>query len=148
MQEIWVWSLAWEDSWRRKWQPTPVFSSLGNCMGRGAWWATVYGLTKSWTWRNDETTAIRPFWDFGYVCISLLILKEFRTYRNWKNNTKVWHAFNQLLLMWISYILQWLKSGNLHWESSYYRQYLNFISCSTRLDQSFLQSRIQFRLLD
>ena len=24
-QEAQVWSLGWEDSWRRKWQPTPVF---------------------------------------------------------------------------------------------------------------------------
>ena len=24
-QEMWVWSLAWEVPWRRKWQPTPVF---------------------------------------------------------------------------------------------------------------------------
>ena len=26
MQEIWVRSLGQEDPWRRKWQPTPVFS--------------------------------------------------------------------------------------------------------------------------
>ena len=25
MQETWVWSLGWEDSRRRTWQPTPVF---------------------------------------------------------------------------------------------------------------------------
>ena len=25
MQEIWVQSLAWEDPWRRAWQPTPAF---------------------------------------------------------------------------------------------------------------------------
>ena len=25
MQETWVRSLIWEDPWRRKWQPTPVF---------------------------------------------------------------------------------------------------------------------------
>ena len=31
--------------WRRKWQPTPVFL-LGNPMDRGAWWATVHGVTK------------------------------------------------------------------------------------------------------
>ena len=27
MQETWVPSLGWEDPWRRKWQPTPVFLS-------------------------------------------------------------------------------------------------------------------------
>ena len=25
MWEIWIRSLSWEDPWRRKWQPTPVF---------------------------------------------------------------------------------------------------------------------------
>ena len=35
--------------WSRKWQPTPVLSCLQNPMDRGAWWATVRGITKSWT---------------------------------------------------------------------------------------------------
>ena len=34
--------------WRRKWQPTPVFLP-GESWGRGAWWATIYGVTQSWT---------------------------------------------------------------------------------------------------
>ena len=34
--------------WRREWQPTPVFW-LENPMDRGAWWAIVYGVAKSWT---------------------------------------------------------------------------------------------------
>ena len=33
--------------WRRKWQPTPVF--LENPIDRGAWQATVHGVTKSQT---------------------------------------------------------------------------------------------------
>ena len=37
--------------WRRKWQLTPVFF-LENPMDRGAWWATVHGVVKSWTWLN------------------------------------------------------------------------------------------------
>ena len=39
MQETWVWSLGWEDYWRKAWQPTPVFG-LENSMDRGAWRAT------------------------------------------------------------------------------------------------------------
>ena len=31
--------------WRRKWSPTPVFLP-GESMDRGAWWATVHGVTK------------------------------------------------------------------------------------------------------
>ena len=34
--------------WRRKWQPTPVFSP-GESQGQGAWWAAVYGVAQSWT---------------------------------------------------------------------------------------------------
>ena len=34
---------------RRAWQPTPVFLP-GNPMNRGAWWATVHNVAKSWSW--------------------------------------------------------------------------------------------------
>ena len=39
-------------SWRRKWQPPPVFLPE-NPMDRGAWWATVHGVAKSHTWLRD-----------------------------------------------------------------------------------------------
>ena len=29
------------------------YSCLDNSMGRGAWWAIVHGITKSWTWLSD-----------------------------------------------------------------------------------------------
>ena len=35
----------------------PQYSSLGNSMDRGAWLATVHGITKSWTWLSDWTAA-------------------------------------------------------------------------------------------
>ena len=35
-------------SWRRAWQPT-LYSCLENLMDRGAWWATVLGITKNQT---------------------------------------------------------------------------------------------------
>ena len=50
MQETWVGSLSSEDP--RAWQPTP-YSCLENSMDRGAWQATVLGVTKSWTQLND-----------------------------------------------------------------------------------------------
>ena len=28
---------------------TPEYSCLGNPMDRGAWWATVHGISKNWT---------------------------------------------------------------------------------------------------
>ena len=32
---MWVWSLGWEDVWRRKWQPTPLFLP-GEFHGQGS----------------------------------------------------------------------------------------------------------------
>ena len=32
------------------------YSYLGNPMDRGAWWATVHGVTKSWARQNDLAT--------------------------------------------------------------------------------------------
>ena len=52
MQETWIWSVVWEDPWRRKWQPTPVFLPR-EFMDRGAWWSTVCGVTKSPTRLSD-----------------------------------------------------------------------------------------------
>ena len=39
--------------WRRKWQLTSV-SCLGNPMDRGAWWATVHGITNSRTYQLNN----------------------------------------------------------------------------------------------
>ena len=44
MQETWVGKIPW----RRKWQPTPVFS-LENPTDGGAWWATVRRVAESGT---------------------------------------------------------------------------------------------------
>ena len=56
MQETWVWSLGEEDS-PGEGSGNPVqYSCLGNPMGRGAWWATVHGVTKSWTQLSNWTT--------------------------------------------------------------------------------------------
>ena len=41
-------SLCWENAWRRAWQPTPVFLP-GESHNRGAWQATVHGITLSQT---------------------------------------------------------------------------------------------------
>ena len=48
MQETWIWSLGWEDPWRKAWQPTSVLP-----MDREAWRATVHGVTKSQTELSD-----------------------------------------------------------------------------------------------
>ena len=40
MQEPWVWSLGQKD---------PLVEEMENLMNRGAWWAIVHGVAKSWT---------------------------------------------------------------------------------------------------
>ena len=37
--------------WRREWLQ---YSCLENSMARGAWWATVHGVAKRWTWLRDK----------------------------------------------------------------------------------------------
>jgi len=46
MQETWVWSLGWEDPLEKE---MANYSCLENSMDRGAWRATVHGVTKSQT---------------------------------------------------------------------------------------------------
>ena len=49
-----VWFNPWvrKISWRREWQPTPVFL-LANPMHKGAWWPTVHGIAKSQAWLTN-----------------------------------------------------------------------------------------------
>ena len=47
-QETWVRSLSQEDPLEKDGNPLQ-YSCLENPMDRGAWQATVHGVTKSWT---------------------------------------------------------------------------------------------------
>ena len=53
MQETWVQSLSWEDSPGEGNGYHFHYSCLENSMDKGAWWATVHGVTKIWTQLND-----------------------------------------------------------------------------------------------
>ena len=54
MQETQVQPWVGKILWKRKWQPTPVFF-LENPTNKGAWKATVHGVTKSWPWLSTHT---------------------------------------------------------------------------------------------
>ena len=71
MQETQVLSLGWEHPWSRKWPPVPV---LENAMDRGAWWATVHRITKSWTWLIMHTPYFRNQTVCQPVCINEVTL--------------------------------------------------------------------------
>ena len=38
-----------------------------NPMDRGAWWATVHGVTKSWTWLSDQAHTIKYKYKNAYI---------------------------------------------------------------------------------
>ena len=50
--------------WKRKWQPTPIFLP-GKPMDRGAWWATVHGVSK----RHDWATKQQPAMEEPSLCL-------------------------------------------------------------------------------
>ena len=54
VKETCVWGIKNRLKRRRQWYPTQ-YSCLENPMDRGAWWATVHGVTKSRTRLSDFT---------------------------------------------------------------------------------------------
>ena len=49
MWETWVWSLGWEDSLEEGMATHSSILAWRIPMDRGNWWATIQGVTKSWT---------------------------------------------------------------------------------------------------
>ena len=49
MQETQVQSLGWEDALEKEMATHSNILALENPMDRGAWWATVLVISKSWT---------------------------------------------------------------------------------------------------
>ena len=52
MREAWVQSLGWEDSLKKEVATQSSILAWRIPMYRGTWWATVHGVTKSWTWQS------------------------------------------------------------------------------------------------
>ena len=48
VQEMWIRFLGWETLLKKEYG-NPLQYCLENPMDRGAWWATVHGVEKSWT---------------------------------------------------------------------------------------------------
>ena len=65
--KIWVPFLGWEDLGSIPGEENgypPQYSGLQNFMDRGAWWATVHGVAKSWSRLSDNT-----FFHFHFLCL-------------------------------------------------------------------------------
>ena len=81
MQETWVRSLGWEDP-PGEGNGNPLqYSCLENPMDRGAWWATVHGVTKSETTQrlhlltftlHESTTSTTALVSFPFSNLTLL----------------------------------------------------------------------------
>ena len=54
MPETWVQSPGWEDPLEKEMATHSSILAWENPMDRGAWWATVYGVTKSRTWLSTH----------------------------------------------------------------------------------------------
>ena len=59
MQETWGSIPGWGRSSREGNGNPPQYSSLENPMDRGAWWATVHGVSKSSTRLSDQHTLLQ-----------------------------------------------------------------------------------------
>ena len=57
-REAWVLSLAWEDLLEEGMETHSSIPAWRIPMDRGAWWATVHGVSKSWTQLNDSSQHI------------------------------------------------------------------------------------------
>ena len=55
VQEMWVWSMGWDDPPGGGNDNPPQYPYLGNLMDRGAWWTTIHGVTKSQTIEHTHT---------------------------------------------------------------------------------------------
>ena len=72
--------------WRRK-RPPLQYSCLGYSMDRGAWWATVHGVAKSWTTERPSTHIKRKknhFFKstgfFYFFVVGLIVIIFLKTY--------------------------------------------------------------------
>ena len=72
LQGTWVDPWVRKSVWRSTWQPTPVFLP-GESMDRGAWWATVHRVTKSWTQRKHLSTYTHKY-IINYSSIQWLLI--------------------------------------------------------------------------
>jgi len=53
VQETGVRSLGWEDPLEKEMATPSSILAWKNLRDRGAWWAAVHGIAKSWAWLTD-----------------------------------------------------------------------------------------------
>ena len=106
--------------WRRAWQPTPVF--LPGESHRQRRWATVHGVTKSWTWLKwfSTTTPKLCFVTcktdtcFTRLCWSCFATSQIPEIHIWITGLKSKHSWERIHCNWYQLgTLAWINLGNL-----------------------------------
>ena len=77
MWKTWVWSLGWEDSLEESMVTHSSILAWRIPMDRGTWWATVHGVTKSWTWLSDKAQPQEDFFLVGEMGFHCHLLGDF-----------------------------------------------------------------------
>ena len=70
MQETWVGSLGWEDPLKEGTATHPSILAWRIPMDKGAWWATVHGVAKSWTMTKHSIVLFVLLWSHAHDCTS------------------------------------------------------------------------------
>ena len=121
MQETWVRFLGWED-FPGEGNGNPLqHSCLENPMNRGAWWATVHGITKNQTWLSPQlppataaetgTETVSKF-SISFASYNLLISLSIHT-------------------LWLFFLFFHFLLADFLISSRYQRHYVNLNSVST-----------------
>ena len=107
MQETWVRFLGWEDPWRRKWQPTPVFLPGESHGQRSLVGYSPWGR-KSQTWLSDYTaTTTKETFDK-----SKCVHSSWLCIRGMKGRVVI-NYLNQLKLPW-EWVLSYVRLFRIH----------------------------------
>ena len=105
--KTWVWSLGWEELLEKGMTSHSSILAWRIPMNRGAWWATVHGITKSQTWLSDRVYSTAQG-DYNHCqpplprASSLRILKSAKKQRSYKlsqcgsSGTKINESFLSL----------------------------------------------------
>ena len=89
MRETWVQSVDWEDPLEEGMATHSSIHAWRIPMDRGAWWATVHGVTKSQTWistaqHRNHVPPVQKASHSAFSCISLLWAQRPNSLRVWR----------------------------------------------------------------
>ena len=102
MQEMQVWSLGGEDPLEEENGNPLQYSCLENSMNRGAWWATVHGVSKNWTGLSYWALSTCVLSELKYMKLSLHKICPwccqlfYDVYRICQHPIVNWHRFASL----------------------------------------------------